>query len=128
MVHIDDVVGAIMCVIRDSRAHGQTFILTGPEAPSGREIFNEIRSIYGFRKIKFEIPVVLLQLIANIFEFLQKKSGVLMPFNREVFSRLLESAWYSSNKMESLLNWRPKVGVRDGLRKMLCDDFKIEDP
>jgi len=42
MVHIDDVVRAIMCVGSDSRAHGQTFILAGPEAPSGTRIYNEI--------------------------------------------------------------------------------------
>ncbi len=123
MVHIDDVVGAIMCVASNSKAHGQTFILAGPEAPSGRQIYNEIRSIYGYRSIDYEIPGVVLRLIANIFEVMQKRSGVRMPFNREVLSRLLDSAWYSSNKMESLLNWRPKVGVRDGLKKMLCDDL-----
>ena len=94
MVHIDDVVGTIMCVASDSRAHGQTFILAGPEAPSGRGIYNEIRSIYGYRNISLEIPGVVLRLIANIFEVMQKRSGVRMPFNREVLSRLLDSAWY----------------------------------
>ncbi len=124
MVHIDDVIEAIMCVARDSRAHGETFILTGPEAPSGRKIYNEIRSIYGFGKTNFEIPVVVLRLIANIFECIQKISGVYMPFNREVLGRLLDSAWYSSNKIESFLNWKPKVGLGDGLKRMLCDDLK----
>jgi UDP-glucose 4-epimerase len=127
MVHIDDVVGAIMCVTSDSRAHGQTFILTGPEAPSGRRIYNEIRSIYGYRNISFEIPGVVLRLVANIFEVIQKRSGILMPFNREVLSRLLDSAWYSSNKMEKLLNWKSNVGLSDGLRRMLCNDLKTQE-
>jgi nucleoside-diphosphate-sugar epimerase len=128
MVHIDDVVGAIMCVASDSRAHGQTFILAGPEAPSGRRIYNEIRSLYGYRNISFEIPVVVLRLIANIFQVMQKTSGVRMPFNLEVLSRLLDSAWYSSNKIENVLNWKPKVGLSDGLRRMLCNDSKSQDP
>lgn len=127
MVHIDDVVGAIMCVASDSRAHSQTFILAGPEAPSGRRIYNEIRSIYGYRSISFEIPSVFLRLIANIFEVIQKRSGVRMPFNREVLSRLLDSAWYSSNKIEKFLNWKPSVGLSDGLRRMLCNDLKTQE-
>ena len=127
MIHIDDVVGAIMCVTSDSRAHGQTFLLAGPEAPSGRRLYNEIRAFYGYRPIKFEIPEMAFRLIANIFEFIQNRTGIQMPFNGQVLSSLLDSAWYSSNKIENFLNWKPQVGLGDGLRKMLCDDLKNKE-
>jgi hypothetical protein len=66
-------------------------------------------------------------LIANIFEVMQKRSGVRIPFNREVLSRLLDSAWYSSNKIEKFLNWKPNIGLSDGLRRMLCNDLKTQE-
>jgi len=125
IIHIDDVVSAVMCVSNDSRADGQTFILTGPEAPSGREIFNEIRAIHGYKKIDFEVPKAVLLMIACISEYIQKIIGFRMPFNREVLCRLLESAWYSSKKIELFLDWKPNVDLKNGLSKTFCNEFKV---
>lgn len=123
MVHIDDVVEAIICLLSDTRAHGETFILAGPEALSGRRIYNEIRSVLGYRRIKFEIPRLILELVAIFFEFIQITSRVQMPFNREILRRLLDSAWYSNSKLEKLLNFKPSIGFEDGLKRTFCGDI-----
>jgi UDP-glucose 4-epimerase len=119
LVHIDDVIGAIMCLAKDMRAYQDTFIVAGPESPSGRYIYNQMRNALGFPNNTFEIPVVFLDWMAIIFEGIQSLSGIKMPFNKEVLDRLLGSAWYSTKKIETIMNWSPRISLEDGLKKMV---------
>jgi len=119
LVHVNDVIAAIIHVANDCRANGETFIVAGPDAPSGREIYNQMRKNYGYKNINFEIPRVALECIAYIFEKIQNITGINMQFNKEILSRLLDSAWYSTKKIENLVNWYPKVTLEVGLQKKI---------
>ena len=121
LVHIDDVISAIMCVSVDNRASQNTFIVAGPDSPSGRNIFNQMRISLGLMPISFEIPKVFLLWVALLFEKIQVLSGRKMPFNKEVLDRLLESAWYSTKKIEATVNWYPKINLEAGLRKIISE-------
>jgi len=109
LVHIHDVVSAVLCVIDDPRAAGHTFIVSGPVAPSGREIFNKIRKCYGFSDLSYEVPKWALNILAD----------------RETVSKLLDSACYSNKKIEDLLGWRPQIDLDAGLTEMLSE-FKTD--
>jgi UDP-glucose 4-epimerase len=103
LVHVNDVVAAVLHVLNDPRAAGETFIIAGPESPSGREIFNEIRKIYGFSPLSFELPRWVMELLIN----------------KEITSKLLDSACYSNKKIEHMLGWSPQINLKDGLIEML---------
>lgn len=42
-----------------------------------------------------------------------------VPFNSEIFNRLLGSACYSASKIEEELGWRAQIGLREGIQEML---------
>jgi len=119
LVYISDVIRAVKCVAGDSRANGQTFIVAGSETPSGRKLYDEIRSVYGYKHLKFQIPRGLLSFMANVFEWIENRCDVKAPFNNEVLSRLLDSACYSTNKIENELSWMPRVSLKNGLKETL---------
>lgn len=119
LIHVDDVVDLILQILRNENILNNTFIVTGPDSPSGREIYDEIRNLYGFKKQKIQIPRFLFEYTAEIFDVAEKFLGKQLIFNKDASRRLLESAWYSPRKIENYYGWRGKVSLKDGLREMI---------
>jgi nucleoside-diphosphate-sugar epimerase len=124
MVHIQDVIQAILCVAQAEILDDELFIVTGVDAPSGRQIYDQIRKAYGMRPIHIQVPRKLLYWLASICEILQQILRRKLPFNHEVLDRLLSSEWYSSKKLQSMLNWTPTVTLEMGLTEMAQDHSK----
>jgi len=124
MVHIQDVIQAIFCVAQADILDDELFIVTGLDAPSGRQIYDQIRKAYGMRPIHIQVPRKLLYWLASICEILQQILRRKLPFNHEVLDRLLSSEWYSSKKLQSMLNWMPIVTLEMGLTEMAQDHSK----
>ena len=95
LVHVDDVVAAMRLVADDDRANGGTYIVASSEAPSGRELFDMLRSTLGMRRCSWVLPEWLLRAAASGADGLEAILERRMPFDSEVLDRLLGSAWYS---------------------------------
>jgi len=108
------VVAAILAVADDARAAGRTYIVCGPEAPSGRQLFAALREAAGRGPVNWSAPASLLRLIAAVGDGLGR-----LPLNSEVLQRLLGSACYDGSRIQAELGWKPVVHLRDGLREML---------
>lgn len=121
MVHISDVIQAIMCVSESDHLKSNSYIVTGPDAPSGRQIYDKIRKAFGMPSFHIEVPRIFLELLAYGCEIVQYIVRNRLPFNRNVLHRLLNSEWYSSNKLESMVDWRPRVTLDVGLLEMARD-------
>ena len=119
MVHIDDVLEAVLCVAQSDQVIDSPLIVASNEAPSGRQLFDGLRNAYGMRPISFAVPRWLLESCASISQLMQFIFRRKMPFNHEILSRLLNSEWYSSKKLQTLLNWAPKVSLEAGLAQMV---------
>lgn len=119
LVHVNDVVAAILAVAADGRAAGRTYIVCGPEAPSGRQLFAALRQAAGLKPVHWSVPVNLLRLLAGVGDGLGKLLGRRLPLNGEVLQRLLGSAYYDGARIQSEIGWRPVVHLMDGLREML---------
>jgi len=119
LVHVHDVIDAVMHVANDNRAFGETYIIAGRDSVSGRGLYDEIRKIYGYKKSAFEVPEPIMRYASAIFQIIENKTGLNMPFNKEILSRLFDSAWYSTKKIEDKVGWHPKVDLESGLREML---------
>jgi len=118
LVHVDDVVAAMQMVAEDDRANGRTYIVAGPEAPSGRELFNTMREMLGLPRYRWSVPEIVLRGTARCgdgLETLLKRRALL---DSEVVDRLLGSAWYSSARITRELGWQAKISLREGLREM----------
>lgn len=119
LVHVDDVVRAMRMVASDQRAAGQTYVIAAQEAPSGRQLYDAIRSALGLPAIHWAVPRSVMRAAARIGDGLEAISGKRMPLDSEVMSRLLGSAWYSAAKIERELGWRAEVGLQHGLRELV---------
>ena len=118
LVHVDDVVSAMLRVADDDRANGRTYIVTGPEAPSGRQLYDTMREVLGLQRRRWSVPQVVLQGAGRCGDGVEKLLKRRVPLNSEAVNRLLGSAWYSSRRIARELGWQPKVGLREGLREM----------
>jgi nucleoside-diphosphate-sugar epimerase len=118
LVHVDDVVSAIRHVATEPRADGQTYIVCGPDSPSGRQLFDAIRAQHQLPKCNWEIPLGALQSAARLGDGLSHLLQRPLPLTSEILGRLLESACYSNEKIARELAWHPQVGLKQGLEEM----------
>jgi UDP-glucose 4-epimerase len=119
LVHVEDVVSAMRLVAKDPRANGGTYIIAGPEAPSGRALFDALRAAQGLPPCSWAVPEWSLKLAANVGDTLETLFKKRLPLDSETLDRLLGSAWYSSARIERELGWRAKVSLEEGLREMI---------
>jgi UDP-glucose 4-epimerase len=118
LVHVDDVVAAMCRVAEDERADGRTYIVTGPQAPSGRELFDAMRKVLGQSPCRWAVPESVLRFAGHCGAGLEVLLKRRMPLDSEAVDRLLGSAWYSPARIERELGWRAKVTLEEGLREM----------
>lgn len=119
MIHVDDVVNAMICVADAPQAAGKIYILAGDDAPSGRALYDALRSAMALDRVTWSVPKALLRTAAQAGDIAGRLLRRRMPLDSEVLDRLLKSAWYSSEKIRRELGWHPKVNLRDGLKEML---------
>jgi len=91
MIHVDDLVRAILLVSEDERANGEVFIATDGMPHSSREIYNAMCNVEGKPIPKWSVPKFLFNLVATI-----------SPKIRYKVDKLLGDEYYSSEKLETL--------------------------
>jgi nucleoside-diphosphate-sugar epimerase len=118
LVHVDDVVAAMLLGADDDRANGRTYIVAEPEAPSGRELYDTIREVLGLPGHRWSLPQAVLRGGARCGDGLEILLKRRVPLDSEVVDRLLGSAWYSSSRITREIGWQAKISLREGLREM----------
>jgi UDP-glucose 4-epimerase len=91
MIHVDDLVRAILLIVDDDRANGEIFIATDGIPYSSREIYNAICSALGKSIPKWNAPKFLFDIVSLISPRIKYKVG-----------KLLGDECYSSAKLEGL--------------------------
>jgi len=91
MIHVDDLVRAIMLVAKDERANGEVFIATDGELYSSSEIYSTICDVLGRSTPEWSVP-----------KFLFDIASLTSPSLKYKFDKLLGNECYSSAKLEAL--------------------------
>lgn len=118
LVHVNDVVEVMYLVAEDDRANGRTYIISGPESPSSRQLYDTMREVLGFPHRRWSVPKTILQGAARCGDGLESLLKRRVPLDSEVVNRLLGSAWYSSNRIARELGWQAKIPLYEGLQEM----------
>jgi nucleoside-diphosphate-sugar epimerase len=118
LVHVDDVVEAVRQAMDADIANGRTYIVAGPEAPSGRQLYDAMRKSLGLPALRWSVPESLFRFAAGCGDFAETTFKRRVSFNSEVVERLLGSSWHSAARINRELGWRAKVGLEEGLREM----------
>jgi len=91
MIHVDDLVRAILLVAEDGRANGEIFIATDGIPHSSREIYNAMCSVAGKSIPKWSVPKLLFGI-----------ATLINPNIKYKINKLLGNECYSSEKLEKL--------------------------
>ena len=91
MIHVDDLVRALMLVAEDERANGEIFIATDGELHSSREIYEAMCAVLGKSVPWWSVPKLLFDITATI-----------SPAVRYKIRKLLGDECYSAEKLKSL--------------------------
>jgi UDP-glucose 4-epimerase len=101
MIHVDDVVRAILFLVNDDRANGQIFIATDSSPYSSRKIYDLMRGALGKSKAKWSTPKILFDMISLI-----------SPRIKDKVNKILSDECYSSAKLEAL-GFKPQKTLKD---------------
>ena len=91
MIHVDDLVRAILLVAKDNHTNGEIFIATDGIPYSSREIYNAMRDATGKSIPKWSVPKILFDIV-----------GLVSPRIKYKINKLLGDECYSSGKLEAL--------------------------
>ncbi|MDA9319270.1 NAD-dependent epimerase/dehydratase family protein [Candidatus Thioglobus sp.] len=101
MIHVDDLVRAILLIAEEKRANGEIFIATDGTPHSSREIYNTMCSVLDKSIPKWSVPKFLFNLISLISPKIKYK-----------VDKLLGDECYSSVKLEEL-GFKAKKSLKD---------------
>jgi UDP-glucose 4-epimerase len=101
MIHVDDLVRAILLVADDDRANGEIFIATDGMPHSSREIYNAMCSVSGKSIPKWSVPKILFDI-----------ASLVSPRIKHKINKLLGDECYFSTKLEAL-GFKAKKSLKD---------------
>ena len=101
MIHVDDLVRAILLVSKEKRANGNIFIVTDGKPYSSREIYNTMCGVTGKLIPKWSVPKILFDL-----------ASLTSPRIKYKINKLLGDEFYSSVKLEEL-GFKAKKSLKD---------------
>jgi len=101
MIHVDDLVRAILLIAEDKRANGEIFIATDGTPHSSRDIYNAMCNVLGKSIPKWSVPKFLFDMVSLISPRIKYK-----------VNKLLGDECYSSKKLEKL-GFKAKKTLKD---------------
>lgn len=121
LLHVEDLVEAIVLAGRHPAAVQRTYIVAHPAAVSGRFLFVSMCEALGRPVPTHQVPVWLLRLAGKVGSAVGTMIRTRMPLNTQAVDRLLDSACYSPAAFISEIGWQPRVDLLTGLQT-LADD------
>ena len=101
MVHVDDLVKAILLVAKDDRTNGEIFIVTDGVPHSSREIYEIMCELLGRSIPKWYVPKFIFNFVAFFSLSLMQK-----------VNKLFEDDYYSSKKIQSI-GFKPQRSLKE---------------
>ena len=108
-ISIDNLVDIIACCVKHPNLKGKVFLVSDDEDVSLKYFLQSIAREMGLRLLFFPFPIFLLKFIANFF-------GKGTEINK-----LISNLQIDINYTKDTLNWKPRLSVKDAIRKMLKD-------
>jgi nucleoside-diphosphate-sugar epimerase len=114
LVYIDDVVDAIMCSIAKRLIHGEVIQIIDPEHLTQEDVLG----LAGGSRAILRVPRPIVFALGKLSEYplgaLGRPSPVAVYRLKSAMARL----HYESNRAVQMLDWRPRVGVREGIKRV----------
>jgi UDP-glucose 4-epimerase len=119
MVHVDDVVQAAILAAEKQEAVGQVFIVSDGVDPCVREIHEAMCRALGRRPPRGHVPLPLLHAFARVGDFIGWVRRRRFLFDSDALDKLIEPAWFGSDKLRSMLGYQPAWSLEKALPDMI---------
>lgn len=120
MVHVEDLVEAlVLCAERDE-ANGRVFLVTDGQGYSTRQIYDWACEAMGRKAPSWSVPPAVLHAAAKLGDALGGLAGRSVGFDSGVVERLLGSARYDSAFIERTLGFKPLWDLHKALPEMVA--------
>jgi nucleoside-diphosphate-sugar epimerase len=121
MVYVDDVVSAFFRAGERDEALGEGLILAGPRACTLRELLQEIARATGSKRYGVRLPLAPMLALAAVVEDVCAKLNVDPPIYRRRMDFFHSDSEFDTSRARRVLDWEPKVGLSEGIRRTLED-------
>jgi len=125
MVHVDDVVQALLLAATRPEANGKVYIVTDNKEYSTRELYNMILLALGRKAPGWVVPEWLLWAGARAGDLSGKIVRKPFPLNTDSLIKLSESAVYSCEKIQRELGYKPEYSLSDVLPGMVEESLRV---
>ena len=119
MVYVDDLVEGLRLAAETPEAAGRTYILTGEEAPTLRELVQEIAAIARVPAPRVRLPVWPFWLAGALCEVVCVPLGVEPPIYRRRVKFFTNNRWFDISRARAELGFTPRMPLREGIRRTL---------
>lgn len=115
LVYIDDVADAILAAVERELVSGEVIQIIDDERLTQQEIL-AVADAAGAGAVRIPRPALLLA--GKLSEYPLRKLGRQSPIGAYRLRSALAPASFRSDRAERLLGWRPRVGIREGIRRV----------
>ena len=127
MVHVQDVVQAAVLAGTHPKAAGQVFVVSDGQTYSTRQMYELICRALNRKVPGWTMPVGVLRGLAVVGDLIGKARGRRFVFDSDALSKLMGSAWFSSEKIQTLLGFKPEWTLERALPEMVSGGRRTED-
>ena len=117
IVHVRDLVSAVIRAIEQPRARGRTYFVGSAEPVSWRTLYGMIAELASTSYRAVQLPPVLLRVAGHAGDALSRITGRTMLLNSNKMALAVPRWWLcDSARAREELAWRPSIDLQDGLR------------
>jgi nucleoside-diphosphate-sugar epimerase len=121
MVYVDDVVSAFFKACERDEALGEGLIVAGPKSCTLRELLDEVVRATGSKRYGFRLPLGPMLGVAAVVEDACAALKVDPPIYRRRMDFFHSDSEFDTSRARRVLDWEPKVDLREGIRRTLED-------
>jgi len=120
MVHVDDVVRAMLAAGESANAVGKRVVIGDGVEYSTRDIYDAVNHALDRPAPTWSLPLPLWRALARAGDALGAVTHRRAPFDSEAYRKLFGSAWYEPGDMRADLGVVPELTLEDALHAMVA--------
>jgi nucleoside-diphosphate-sugar epimerase len=119
MVHVEDVIQAALLAGEKPQAVGEVFIVSDGRAYSTRQIYEWMCHALNRPCPRWTVPLWFLRGLGLTGDLIGRLRGRRFLFDSDTLAKLVGSAWFSSQKIESMLGFHPVWNLGKAMPEMV---------
>jgi nucleoside-diphosphate-sugar epimerase len=116
LIYVDDLINGFFTAADNEKSNGEVFLLSGKKPVTTNEMVDIVAKELGVSHPGVRIPIGPVWFLATIVENVLRPLGIQPPIHRRRIDFFKKSFSLSSQKVEEMLGFFPKVNFNDGVK------------